>query len=466
MTSDSDRPPAGSSSSGDDAAHRLERRRARRLERASRQGEAVSQGTTEEASERRAARRPRREEQPEEEAPRIERRVSSGPRPERIAVNFEEDSINPDAAKVVRRLTQKGYEAYLVGGCVRDLLVGKKPKDFDVATSAKPEEVRAVFRNSRVIGRRFRLVHVVFGGGHIVETATFRKNPPPAAPGDAEDLLIRSDNVFGDAHEDARRRDFTINALFYDLEDGSVLDWVGGMADIESRTVHTIGDPLVRFQEDPVRILRAIKFAARIDFGMTPEVYDAIVQCRGALAMAARPRLSEEVLRLMRGGAAHRSMWLCWETGVLDVLLPELSSYLADAGEDDAVWRVLREVDRRTQLAQKPLDDILLWGALLLEPLSEACSGGGDPSKAAQDFLEPVVERLNLPRRIADAVRRIVALLPRVDQVRAERFRKNPLFPLAAELAELRRDARVEKALPEAPEGKPRRRRKKKPGKN
>jgi poly(A) polymerase len=159
-------------------------------------------------------------------------------------------------------------------------------------------------------------------------------------------------------------------------------------------------------------------------------------------------------------------MWLCWETGVLDVLLPELSSYLADAGEDDAVWRVLREVDRRTQLAQKPLDDILLWGALLLEPLSEACSGGGDPSKAAQDFLEPVVERLNLPRRIADAVRRIVALLPRVDQGRAERFRKNPLFPLAAELAELRRDARVEKALPEAPEGKPRRRRKKKPGKN
>lgn len=384
----------------------------------------------------------------EEARPRV-RPPSGGPTPTRTPVQFDDTWINDDAAKVVRRLTRAGHEAYLVGGCVRDLLVGHHPKDFDVATSARPEEVRAIFRNSRVIGRRFRLVHVLFGGGHIVETATFRKNPPPQADGDSDDLLIRSDNVFGEAHEDALRRDFTINALFYDLEDGSVLDWVGGMAHVESRTVHTIGDPLVRFQEDPVRILRAIKFAARLDFGITPECYDAIVQCRGALAMAARPRLSEEVLRLMRGAASHRSMWLAWETGVLDILLPELSSFLSDAGDDDSVWRVLTEIDRRTKEAKKPLDDVLLWAALLLEPLNEACANSEDRLRAAHDFLEPIVERLNLPRRISDAIRRIVAILPRLEQGKADRYRKNPFFETAVELLELRRDANVERALSE-----------------
>src|SRR5690606_3078006 len=198
----------------------------------------------------------------------------------------------------------------------RDLLVDRKPKDFDVATSALPDDVRALFRNSRIIGRRFRLVHILFGGGRIIETATFRRNPQPEDDRDTDDLLIRHDNVFGEAHEDAVRRDFTINGLFYDIDRKRVIDWVGGMDHIRARMVHTIGDPVTRFLEDPVRILRAIKFAARLDFGMTPAVYDAIVQCRGALAMAARPRLFEEILRLMRGGAAHRSMWLAWETGV------------------------------------------------------------------------------------------------------------------------------------------------------
>jgi len=475
MASETERPKATSPIDlGDsDVARRLERRRARREQRNGRtqQGEG---GEAKVATPRpqREPREPRRTPRADssfegEQAPIVRRPSSGGPTPARMSVRFDKELINADAAKVVQRLTRQGHEAYLVGGCVRDLLVGQRPKDFDVATSARPEEVRSLFRNSRVIGRRFRLVHVLFGGNHIVETATFRKNPLPATDGDADDLLIRSDNVFGEAHEDALRRDFTINALFYDLEDGSVLDWVGGMAHIDSRTVHTIGDPLVRFQEDPVRILRAIKFAARIDFGMTPEVYEAIVQCRGALAMAARPRLSEEVLRLMRGGASHRSMWLCWETGVLDMLLPELSSYLADAADDDSVWRLLSEVDRRTKADEKPLDDVLLWAALLLEPLSEACAFGSDPARGANDFLEPVVERLNLPRRIADSVRRIVALLPRIEQGRGDRYRKNPLYALTEELADLRRAARVEKPLPltAVTEGRAKRKRRKKPGK-
>jgi len=360
------------------------------------------------------------------------------PEPEQYAVEFEEGRIDPDAAKVVKRLTRAGYEAYLVGGAVRDLLIGRSPKDFDVATSARPDDVRRLFRNSRIIGRRFRLVHVLFGGGKVIETATFRR-PPEENQRENEDLLIRNDNVFGDAHQDAYRRDFTINGLFYDLDHNLVLDWVGGMADIERRAVHTIGVPVVRFQEDPVRILRAIKFAAQLDLGVTPEVYDAIVLCRGALRKAARPRLFEEVLRLLRSGASRRAFWLAWETGVLDVLLPELSTYLADLPEDDnSVWRILQEVDRTTQERKSPLDDTVLWAMLLLEPMREACAGEKDRVEAAYAFLEPIVDRLNVPRRIADAVRRIVALMPRVEAGRTGRFARTQLYPALRDVVELR----------------------------
>ena len=361
------------------------------------------------------------------------------------AIDLDDERVDPDAAKVVRRLARHGHEAYLVGGCVRDLLIGKKPKDFDVATSARPDDVRRLFRNSRIIGRRFRLVHVLFAGGKVIETATFRRAPQQELARESDDLLIRYDNVFGDAHEDATRRDFTINALFYDVENRRVLDWVGGMPHIERRAVHTIGDPIVRFHEDPVRILRAIKFSARLDFGIAPDVYDAIVQCRGALAMAARPRLFEEILRLMRGGAAHRSIWLAWETGVLDILLPELATYLADSSENDGVvWRLLAEVDRLTAERQAPLDDVVLWTSLLLEPMREACGGARDRMQAAFELLEPMVDRLNVPRRIADAMRRIVAMLPRLESGRGGRFARTPIYPLAMELLQLSQAARGE----------------------
>jgi len=376
--------------------------------------------------------------EPEHEPPSRRFGRDGAPEPEQYAVEFEEGRIDPDAAKVVKRLTRAGYEAYLVGGAVRDLLIGRSPKDFDVATSARPDDVRRLFRNSRIIGRRFRLVHVLFGGGKVIETATFRR-PPEENQRENEDLLIRNDNVFGDAHQDAYRRDFTINGLFYDLDHNLVLDWVGGMADIDRRAVHTIGVPVVRFQEDPVRILRAIKFAAQLDLGVTPEVYDAIVQCRGALRKAARPRLFEEVLRLLRSGASRRAFWLAWETGVLDVLLPELSTYLADLPEDDnSVWRILQEVDRTTQERKSPLDDTVLWAMLLLEPMREACSGEKDRVEAAYAFLEPIVDRLNVPRRIADAVRRIVALMPRVEAGRTGRFARTTLYPALRDVVELR----------------------------
>jgi poly(A) polymerase len=380
-------------------------------------------------------------------------------RPARYACPLDARKLDPDAAKVVRRLVRHGYEAYLVGGCVRDLLLGRTPKDFDVATSAQPDDVQRLFRNCRIIGRRFRLAHVFFSGGKVIETATFRRSPTSEEK-TGDQLLIRRDNFFGRADEDAVRRDFTINALFYDLEAKEVIDWCGGVEDLQRRAVRTIGDPIVRFLEDPVRMLRAIRFSARCDLGMTPNVYHAIVQCRGALAMAARPRLFEEVLRLLRGGASQPSIWLAWETGVLDVLLPEVSTYLYDRpSEDGTFWELLSDLDRWTDEQGESPDDIVLWTCLLFEPLLEACASDPDSSSAAMDFLEPIIERLNVPRRVADAVRRIVAQLPRMYTGRAGRFSRTPLYAPASEVLALLGDAhpKLDAFLETAPKKKRRR---------
>jgi tRNA nucleotidyltransferase/poly(A) polymerase len=239
--------------------------------------------------------------------------------------SLDRDAIDPDAD---RKLTRAGYKAYLVGGCVRDLLVSRTPKDWDVATSATPNEIKATFRNSRIIGRRFRLAHVFFGS-KIIETSTFRANPRDE---DDHDLLIRRDNVFGTETEDARRRDFTINGLFYDVEREEVIDHVGGLADLDAKLVRTIGDPDVRFQEDPVRMLRAVKFAARLGFGFEPATWRALLRWRGEISKCAPPRLLEEIHRLLRGGAARRSFELLVETGVLAVLSPYLAGLLEGAG--------------------------------------------------------------------------------------------------------------------------------------
>lgn len=353
---------------------------------------------------------------------------------------LDEEAIDEDAAKVVRRLERAGYQAYLVGGCVRDLLLRGRPKDFDVATSARPDDVRALFRNCRIIGRRFRLAHVLFAGGKVVEVATFRRNPTESEIDDEDDLLIRSDNVFGEAHEDALRRDFTINALFYDLDRRQVLDWCGGMPDILARNIRTIGEPAVRFREDPVRILRAIKFAARLDLGIDPQVYDAMVAQRAELARAARPRIFEEILRLMRAGAAHRSMWLLWEIGAMAILLPELSAFLDDeeatGGGSARFFKKMSLLDAHTK-ESGALDDIVLMTTLLYEPLEEAISGVRDVASAVNDFLDPVIDRIAMPRRIADGIRRIMFMVPRILAGRIGRFARTDLYLPALDVAEL-----------------------------
>src|SRR5215831_11029997 len=272
------------------------------------------------------------------------------------------DQIDPDAAKVVQRLRRYDHAAYLVGGCVRDLLLGRKPKDFDVVTSATPQEIKRLFRNCRIIGRRFRLAHVFFGP-KIIETSTFRANPREVEEDDTEngteaesgDLLIRRDNVFGTPEEDARRRDFTINGLFYDLETGNVIDHVNGLVDLEARVVRTIGDPDIRFREDPIRILRAVKFAARCDLTIEPETYARMMEHRQEITKCAQARVSEEFYRLLRAGAAKRSMELLVETELLELLVPEIARGLrGEPADAEAVlrrarlWGYLAALDRST----------------------------------------------------------------------------------------------------------------------
>jgi poly(A) polymerase len=357
------------------------------------------------------------------------------PTPRVVPFSISERRIDPDAAKVVRRLTRYGYQAFLVGGCVRDLLLGRTPKDFDVATSARPNDVKALFRNCRIIGRRFRLAHVLFGGSKVIEVATFRRDPnleietsewtEEEGEGSAtrvqtrarsrdEDLLIVRDNVFGDPHEDAVRRDFTMNALFYDIDRQEIVDYVGGLDEIERRVIRTIGEPEVRFREDPVRILRAIKFAARLDLGIEPDVYDAMIVHREELLRAARPRLLEEMFRLLRGGAARRSFWIAWETGVLSVLLPELSSFLDDDSKfRTRLWKRLALVDARIASGMS-IPDPVLFATLLQEPVEEAIEGERDALIAVADALEETIERLAVPRKLVDRLRSILAAQKRL----------------------------------------------------
>ena len=361
------------------------------------------------------------------------------PEAHRVPFRIEDSRIDLDALKVVRRLVRHGFEAYLVGGGVRDLLLDRRPKDFDIATGARPEQVRRLFRNSRIIGRRFRLVHVIFGDGKVIEVATFRRNPDVVQGADSDDeLLIRSDNAFGQAHEDAIRRDLTINGLLYDVERGEVLDFVEGMPDIRARVVRTIGDPRIRFLEDPARMLRAIKFASRLDLGIVPEVFDAIVSCRDGIMSVARPRLLEELLKVLRCGASNRALWLMWETGLLHIILPELATLLDDDPCCNPAarrfWRALSEVDRRTGERGEPLNDITLLTVLLLEPLLEAVGDDRERATAAFEFAEPVFSRLAVPRRMSDGVCRIVALMPKLLARKPGRFARTELFKIAAEV--------------------------------
>ncbi|HXZ88070.1 MAG TPA: polynucleotide adenylyltransferase PcnB, partial [Candidatus Binataceae bacterium] len=249
--------------------------------------------------------------------------------------------IDPNVLKVLYRLINAGHIAYLVGGGVRDLMVGRRPKDFDVATSAHPHQVRDLFRNSRLIGRRFRLVHVFFGPQNI-EVATFRRLSEDVA--DSDDLLIRHDNTFGTPEEDAFRRDFTINSLFYDPRTFRVIDYVGGVQDLQSRLIRTIGEPQTRMREDPVRMLRAVRFAVKMGFELDPATQTAIETHRDDLAKASVPRLVEETFRTLAVAEPERALVLLEQLGLLPAMLPGISEHLKSSGASLAETPTVRNL--------------------------------------------------------------------------------------------------------------------------
>jgi len=322
-------------------------------------------------------------------------------------------NISTEALKVLYRLHRSGYLAYLVGGGVRDLLLGQTPKDFDIGTNARPQEVRRLFRNSRIIGRRFRLVHVFFRN-EIVEVATFRASPEaPEGPDEWEEAEQEAmeedaldgpaqppteDESYGTPAEDARRRDFTVNALFYNIADFSVLDYVGGLADLEARLIRTIGDPEKRFQEDPVRMMRALEYSVRLGFEVDDASRASIDSCRHLIQEASPARLSYELLEGLRSGSSAGicSAWL--RSGVLQLAFPELDLDVA------TVARVLPVVDGGIGRATS-YPDASLFGALFLTRyyhLLQTITGDGQRLDNTEllgqlrDMLDPAAAAMHL----------------------------------------------------------------------
>jgi poly(A) polymerase len=345
----------------------------------------------------------------------------------RSAHTISRRDIDPDARKVLYRLHEHHFVAYLVGGSVRDLLLGRQPKDFDIGTSAHPYQVKRLFRNCWIIGRRFRLAHVKFGT-KTIEVATFRRQVPAGTESEppqteAEvaaavpiaaaahvpgDRSLSHENTFGTPEEDAFRRDFTVNALFYDIATQSIIDYVGGLADIESRVIRSIGDPNDRFIEDPVRMLRAVALAARLDFTIDPHVVDAIARHRHEIGRAAPPRLMEELYKILRGGRAAETFRCLVAHRLLDSIAPEIQR-----GASDRLWRSLTALDRyraRFEALPDSLTNAQLMGSLLV-PLGLGPSESDKPGHVratlgtlplARRDVERLAQMLALQRRMKD----------------------------------------------------------------
>ena len=359
--------------------------------------------------------------------------------------------IDSDALKVLYRLRQYEYVAYLVGGSVRDLLLGRHPKDFDIGTSAHPYQVKKLFRNCWIIGRRFRLAHVKFGQ-KVIEVATFRRQvaageevvqdgvpaPDPTTP--EGEHLIHRDNTFGTPEEDAFRRDFTINALFYDIATFSIIDYVGGLEDLRAGIVRSIGDPDVRLKEDPVRMIRAIALAARLDFTIEPALLASIRAHRREIAKSSLPRLLEEYYKILRAGSAEKAFRGLAEVGLLQPISSELHH-----GAAEPLWQALASLDayrRRFDSTPDTLSNGILLGTLLV-PLgislnpprtaaTERSASEADETDAAPEGAQsgrsdrrprrlpgPRLGELPLARRDIERLRLVVGLQRRLRDVTA-----------------------------------------------
>ena len=352
----------------------------------------------------------------------------------RAAHTVSRDDISKSALKVLYRLHKSGYQAFLVGGCVRDALLGLHPKDFDVGTNATPDEVRALFGNCRLIGRRFRLAHVRFGR-EVIEVATFRaaaNHVDDDVAHDDEGRIIR-DNVYGTIEEDVWRRDFTCNALYYNIADFSIWDYTGGVRDIERRRMVLIGDPGNRLREDPVRMLRGVRFAAKLNFTIDKSVADAIHDNVRLLSNVPAARLFDEFLKLFQAGYAERTFDLLREYGLFAEMFPATDQELnEDVSFMAFVRAALRNTDRRVA-AGKSVTPMFLLGVFLWAPTKrlaairrseEKMSESQSLSLAAYELGAQQQKRISLPRRFTVPMREMLALQPRFTMTHGKRAMK------------------------------------------
>ena len=370
----------------------------------------------------------------------------------RDAHGISRKDISPNALRVLYRLREGGFAAYLVGGAVRDLLIGGHPKDFDVATDATPEQVRSLFRNCRLIGRRFRLAHVVYGR-EIIEVATFRANEDDGSGSRemGDEGRIHRDNVYGTIEDDAVRRDFTANALYYAIEDFSVRDYVGGFEDVQARVLRLIGDPESRYREDPVRMLRAVRLSSKLGFSIEPASAEPIPRLAGLLSGAAPARLFDECLKMFMAGHAETSFLSLEDNGLLPALFPETARALATNSSGalrTTVLQALRSTDLRVaeDKAVTPafLFAALLWPAYCRELAvlqKQGVEAGVAQQRAADRVTLHQAERIALPRRFSQPMQEIWLLQPRFTQrlrKRVFRLLAHPRFRAAFDFLELR----------------------------
>lgn len=314
--------------------------------------------------------------------------------------------IDESTLKVLYRLHRHGYKAYLVGGSVRDLLLGRTPKDFDVGTDATPQQVKKLFRNCFLVGRRFRLAHIRFGRDEVIEVATFRRHPKPEElPTDPHEHSFFIQNQFGTPQEDAFRRDFTINALFYDIADFSVIDHVGGLQDLKNRQLRIIGDPLIRFEEDPVRMLRALEFSARLNFDLESKTLDAISSKAHLLAFAAEARIREEILELFRHGVGSDVLQQAQALGLLEAMM-------AGYQPGSTTFRLLSLLNERFTKKGK-VDEAMLLAALFLDHFWQKCPvNSGTPInevlQSASHLLTPYSSHFHLAHGLRHQARELL----------------------------------------------------------
>ncbi|GGY80055.1 poly(A) polymerase I [Cellvibrio zantedeschiae] len=367
--------------------------------------------------------------------------------------NISRKNISPAAIKIIKQLEEAGFTAYLVGGGVRDLLLGGHPKDFDIATDAKPEEIKRVFRSARIIGRRFQIVHVRFGR-EVFEVTTFRGHHEDVAHAKSkteEGMLLR-DNVYGTIETDAARRDFTVNALYYTTRDFSVHDYCNGLEDIKNRTLRIIGDPATRYKEDPVRMLRAVRFAAKLGFKIEPNTAKPIRELGSLLNNVPEARLFEEVLKLFLNGSATATFTLLREYDLLKQLFPGADTAIKAGDELGAalIERSMINTDKRIR-AEKTVTPAFIYAALLWPALQheQKLLEGKMPPQAAyleacQNVISRQLARTSIPKRFLIPMREIwdlQARLPGRQGMRALRLLDHPRFRAAYDFLLMREDA-------------------------